>query len=650
MFIDYKIIRLLYSQIKIFKNSNSIITKNCTFCFENLFNAKFSNLENINKPFKQMLIADILLIDSLIFLICLFVFFNFYFSPEILKLSISVFAIYLILFIAKIGELIVFIPEDEFYNQRKISAVDVKPYINNDKNSDNFTSESEKKKINRNQLNNFAKKEIKNDDENKNVNLKNKFLSEEYNFNNYQVEKTENNIRFCSSKIASNKKHKNKKLNNKRNIKVHNSVCFNNENVIGFNLNLAENYQNKLNSNSNNLQNLNNFNNNFGDENFFNYRLNNSGGIYEMEKYANCDLSKEFNLNANKNTNENKVENLLKYSARKELDCKNSSSNGNYFNYSDFDRKCKSMFTKKNCAGGNNFNLNLESGNTENKYEDFNYNVTNYEENYNHDVENEFSQQQINFKNFNKNMEVNNFANSQLSKNNNRINNAYKNENSSKFKDIYTEAPRRQTFSRFSIHNNSQNPQADKNSEENKDEYSSYKQSKCEINVKKANQNFNNLNSNSVQNEQSKQNKIGFFKKITSSIKKIFPSTKKTQKQQYCVVQDENQVSCFNNRKINTLKAGGIGLGNRLADISIEYKETNKENTINNKIEGGIESTPNFNTNPIVNFNYYGNEVERTSSNVWGFNDIREQRDDYSVSHRTNTGDLSDVDLLRKKN
>ncbi len=239
----------------------------------------------------------------------------------------------------------------------------------------------------------------------------------------------------------------------------------------------------------------------------------------------------------------------------------------------------------------------------------------------------------------------------------------YDNQNSTKIKGFYGDAPRRHTFSRLSFQNN--HPPADKNSEENKDQYYSNKQNNSNysyaVNDEKTIQKFKNFNNvgekeNSIQNT-IKNNKLGFFKKLTSSIKNIFSSTKKTQKHQYCVVQEENRVSCFNNRKINTFKPSGIGLDDRLSEMSVEFQDKNKENTINNKLEGGIESTPNFNTNPNDGYNYnfynnYNNNLELTNHNnrnVWGFNEIRSQADDFSVSHRTNTTDLSDIDLLRRK-
>jgi len=599
LILDYKITRLLYSRFKIFNLSSN--KNSCIFrFFDGFFNAKFSDIEIINKPFKQMIIADIIFTDSLMFLISLFVFFNFFYSPEILKLIITSFSIHLILLFVKIAELIVSKADDEFYNQRNISTVIVKPYIPKDKASDNSENDNPKKPnfqgsdndLNPNSINLLVK--------NQNLNKKDDELNR---LPNYISERNESNN------------------NHFRNVKTHNSVCFSNENLIGLNLNL-ENFKNKFNHNDNkeivNKENLVN-------SNFYKYNLNNSGGVYEMEKYVNCNLISDFNLNNNLKRNKilNSKDNLEaeSISPKKQSSLKNS-SNDCYF--SEYDRKCRSLFTKRN--NDNNFNLYSN-------YENENYNVKNFEEEnyYNNNNNNYFydrrfiTQKGLNFNKNNKDFcESNNFVNSIKKQNELSCQN-------SKYQDYYYES-----VNGRHILENQNNLDGENYNQENK-EFSSENRVKEEI-----------KSNTFIQSSDQNQKKIGFFKKIASSIKKIFPSSKKTQKIQYSVVQDQNQVSCFNNRKINTFKPGGIGLANKFNEISIEYKDHINENSKYHKTDGGIESTPNFNTNPSNNIE--GNFC----SNIWGYNDNRgnytqTQNGNFSTSHRTNNSDLSGINLLKRK-
>ncbi len=616
LMLDYKFIRLLYSRFRIFKLNNA--KENCVKkIFGSLTNANFDDLEIINQPFKQFLILEIIFIDSMLFLVCFFIFSNFFFSPEIIKLSITIFTIYFTLLIVKIGELIIFKAEDDFYNQRKLTVVDVKPYYSNSDKINEIDGKNEFGLYNKDHnLNNLKNLNFASFDEK----VKNK-INTDNTISHYNKIFDNNNIDF-------NNENKLKKNEFSRKFKTRNSVCFNNQNFIGMNIkNDNVNYSKAFNFkyDSDKYNKSNDYSDNSNSD-YYKYRLNNSGGVYEMEKYVNSNLSKEFNLYNFTNTNNNKRNYEEGNSSYKQNLSNDLSERDNYI--FEYERKCKSLSTKKynfdiEKDEINNIKIN-DKKNKEQSQDDYRYNqYLNNENNYyynNKDPNN--PEKKVNFNN----------------------------ENNKYFYEGKTLLKSKANFEKIYNTENDKNIMI----------YTKDKLFSKENNVESSYSNKKGLNENNIKNHidegnynknnSTNTNKIGFLKRITSSIKNIFPSTKKTQKIDYSIVQEENQVSCFNNKKINAFKSGGIGLINKLDEISIEDKENNKRYMYNIKNRCEIESTPNFNNN--YNIKYDRGNV---SSNFSDYNNIKENQYSnsnvsYNISdtHQITNNDYSNIVLMKK--
>ena len=213
---DYKVSRFFYGRM----------THN------RIFNAKFSNFNIIHKPYRRLILFDLLFVHFALIIACLYIIYgykkySFLFFLCIYQIGISV----IIIFCSIVDYIAIPNFNDEFYNQKKIKP-QIMPYIYNVENEENITNFHNYKRSNLNSsvMSNSNQKFLQNNSRSKTFNKKESEIISNFNNDNIISNNTKNiicnnnnnDIIYNDNTIVNNTKTHNRKIININQINIEN--------------------------------------------------------------------------------------------------------------------------------------------------------------------------------------------------------------------------------------------------------------------------------------------------------------------------------------------------------------------------------------------------------------------------------------------
>ena len=213
---DYKVSRFFYGRM----------THN------RIFNAKFSNFNIIHKPYRRLILFDLLFVHFALIIACLYIIYGYKKYSFLFFLCIYQIGISAIIIFCSIVDYIA-IPNfnDEFYNQKKIKP-QIMPYIYNVENEENITNFHNYKRSNLNSsvISNSNQKFLQNNSRSKTFNKKESEIISNFNNDNIISNNTKNiicnnnnnDIIYNDNTIVNNTKTHNRKIININQINIEN--------------------------------------------------------------------------------------------------------------------------------------------------------------------------------------------------------------------------------------------------------------------------------------------------------------------------------------------------------------------------------------------------------------------------------------------